>query len=53
VDLNLRNTLSEHESISLATMDRTMSTDERLKERFDSIDRHFAELHTDIRELRR
>ena len=30
-----------------------MWTDERLDERFDkSIDRHFAELHTDIRELR-
>jgi hypothetical protein len=33
-------------------MDRTMWTDARLDERFDSIDRHFAELHTDIRELR-
>ncbi|HWI94735.1 MAG TPA: hypothetical protein VNS60_01575 [Solirubrobacterales bacterium] len=33
-------------------MDRTMWTDERLDERFDSIDRHFDELHTDVRELR-
>ncbi len=29
-----------------------MWTDERLDERFDSIDRHFDELHTDVRELR-
>jgi hypothetical protein len=33
-------------------MDRTMWTDERLDERFNSIDRHLNELHTDIRELR-
>lgn len=36
----------------MATMDRTMWTDERLDERFDSIDRHFDELHADVRELR-
>jgi len=29
-----------------------MWTDERLDERFDSIDRHFDELHADVRELR-
>jgi hypothetical protein len=33
-------------------MDRTMWTDARLDERFDSIDRHFDELHADVRELR-
>jgi hypothetical protein len=49
---NPRNILSEHELANVATMERTMWTDERLDERFDSIDRHFDELHTDIRELR-
>jgi len=49
---NSRNILSEHELANAATMERTMWTDERLDERFDSIDRHFDELHTDIRELR-
>ena len=29
-----------------------MWTDARLDERFDSIDRHFDELHADVRELR-
>jgi hypothetical protein len=33
-------------------MDRTMWTDARLDERFDSIDRHLDELHADVRELR-
>jgi hypothetical protein len=33
-------------------MDRTMWTDERLDERFNSIDRSFDELRADVRELR-
>jgi uncharacterized membrane protein len=33
-------------------MARTMWTDKRLDDRFDSIDRNFAELRADIRELR-
>jgi hypothetical protein len=33
-------------------MERTMWTDERLDERFNSIDRSFDELRADVRELR-
>jgi hypothetical protein len=33
-------------------MERTMWTDERLDDRFSSIDRRFDELHKDLRELR-
>ena len=51
-DLNPRNTLSEHESASVATMDRTMWTDARLDEpirldrqRINSVDRAFDTEH--------
>ncbi|HXR30295.1 MAG TPA: hypothetical protein VN752_04060 [Solirubrobacterales bacterium] len=33
-------------------MERTMWTDERLSERFNSVDRRFDELRADVRELR-
>ena len=33
-------------------MERTMWSDERLDERFNSIDRNFDELRADVRELR-
>jgi hypothetical protein len=33
-------------------MERTMWTDERLDDRFNSIDRSFEELRADVRELR-
>ncbi len=33
-------------------LERTMWTDERLDDRFNSIDRQFGELRADVRELR-
>lgn len=42
--LNFRNTLSAHGSASVATMDRTMWTDARLDERFNSVDKRFDDL---------
>ena len=49
---NFRNTLSEHASASVATMDRTMWTDERLDERFDNLDRTLERIDRDVREFR-
>ena len=36
----------------VAGMERTVWTDERLDDRFRSIDEHLTELRTDVRELR-
>jgi|GEM_PF-602013 len=50
--LNSRNTLSEHGSASVATMERTMWTDERLDDRFDGLDRTLERIDRDLRDLR-
>jgi hypothetical protein len=44
--------LSALESASVATMERTMWTDERLDDRFDSLDRTLERVDRDIRDLR-
>ena len=44
MDFNPRNILSEHDSASVATMDRTMWTDARLDEQFNSVDKRFDDL---------
>lgn len=44
--------MSAPESVSVATMERMMWTDERLDDRFDSLDRALERVDRDMRELR-
>ena len=48
----IRSVLSAFGSASVATMERTMWTDERLDDRFDSLDRTLERVDRDIRDLR-
>jgi hypothetical protein len=47
-----RGVLSALRAGSVPAVERTMWTDERLDERFNSIDRSLGEMRADIRELR-